>query len=333
MKKALLKTVVIGGALALALPAYAHGNKGMGGSAHAGMTEKHMTVGLGDLNEKDGHALWVLHHINGAETQVSMLAKTNATNDKVKDYADMLAKDHQSLDGDVMDFATKHKVTFPAMEAKAGTGGAGEMGEFKTQSSDEYKAPDEKNQKMDEGTGGAGQVGTDQSTLPADQNPQVTQQSGEGGAGTAGTSATTGSATGNANTPGTTTGTNDQATMGAKTGTHDTGMSASATENMTAGKTYALSQKDMKLWHTTTQQAMDLQKLNGAQFDKTFVTDQVNDHKMAVQELNGMMAQVQNKDLKDMLKSALDKMQDHLKKGQELQKSMHGAQARTPTVK
>jgi predicted outer membrane protein len=78
---------------------------------------------------------------------------------------------------------------------------------------------------------------------------------------------------------------------------------------------------------------MALQKLTGANFDKTFVGDQVKDHQAAIQELKGAEASLKNDDVKDLVKTALDKMQSHLDEGKKLQASLRSAQARTPPAK
>jgi predicted outer membrane protein len=299
MKNKFLKAVVIGSSLTMGFAAFAHGD--MGGTA--GHEHAKMTLGVGDLQEADAHALMLLHHINHVEIKDGQLAKSTSQNDKVKDYGDMLAKDHQDLDTKVTDLASKHNVMFPAAMMHSGMGGAGEMGTMDEQKSDEMNRQDMQadqaakddlkasDQAAQEGTGGAGQTGmantTDQQA-PKDQTATAPMKE------------TAPSATGTATT---------------------------------TGKTVTLSQKDMNLMKHSHEQAMRLEKLSGSNFDKAFVGDEVKDHQTALQELKGAQASLKNDDVKDLVKTAMDKMQNHLDEGKKLQASLRGAQARTPPAK
>lgn len=309
MKNKFLKAVVIGSSLVMGFAAFAHGDMS---ADKAGHEHAKMTLGVGDLQEADAHALMLLHHINHVEIKGGQLAKSTSQNDKVKDYGDMLAKDHQDLDTKVTDLAGKHNVMFPAEMMHSGTGGAGEMGE--NNKMDEQKSDEMNRQDMQ------GDQAAKDDLKASDQAAE-----GTGGAGQAGTANTTDQQSPKDQTA--------NAQMNDQTATGNQGMASTTGKTTTPGKTMTLSQKDMNLFKHTHEEGMQLQKLTGAQFDKTFVGDQVKDHQMAIQELKGAEASLKNDDVKDLVKTALDKMQNHLDEGKKLQASLRSAQARTPPAK
>lgn len=284
LKKIMVRSAILAGALALAAPAFAHGH----GHGHAKQMQGQLMMQPGDLSHHDAQALWLMHFANQAETETAQLAATNSQNDQVKDYAKMLLDDHTSLDGKVMSFARDHNVSFPEM--KEGTGGAGMEGE---QTGSEMKE--------DEGTGGAGM-------------------------------------TGQSNTATGTAGQKDQAAQADQAAPADQGDQAAMQKNAQppaaagAGQQAAmmpLSHEEMNLLSHAKSEAKKLQNLKGRSFDRQFLSDNVKDHQQVIMKLNHMLAQVQNPDLKSMIKDTLPKLEEHQKKAQELLRGM-GGQARTP---
>ena len=285
LRKILLRSAIVAGALALSAPAFAHGagHKHAARAAPAGMGMQSQRMSAGDLNQHDARALWLLHFANQAETTTAQLADSHSQNDQVKSYAKMLLDDHSSLDNKLMDFARDHKVQFPEMMQGMGAGM--------------------------QGTGGAGMQGT-----PATQGTsgmeQGSAQQGAGSAGMqgnpAGTEATAQGNQGMAQNP------------------------QAAPPNL--GQAYPLSRAEMGMMSHAKSSAKKLDSLRGRNFDRQFLSDNVKDHRQVISELNRMVAQVQNQDLKNMIKDTLPKLQDHEKKAQDLLHSL-GGQARTPATR
>jgi len=63
--------------------------------------------------------LGFIHHVNKGEIELSKLAKENASSDQVKKFADLMIKDHQNADDQVLTFAKAHNVDLDAMRADA----------------------------------------------------------------------------------------------------------------------------------------------------------------------------------------------------------------------
>ena len=302
LKTIMVRSAILAGALALSAPAFAHGH----GHGHAMQMHGQLMMQPGNLSHPEARALWLMHFANQAETETAQLAATNSQNDQVKDYAKMLLDDHTALDGKVLSFAREHNMSFPEM--KQGTGGAGLQGE---ETGAEMKDKDEGEQgeqtgsemkdKDDVGTGGAGMAGqSDTATGQEDQAAQA-DQAGQAAPKDQG----------------------DQANMQ---------KNAQPPAAAGAGQQAAmmpLSHEEMNLLSHAKSEAKKLQNLKGRSFDRQFLSDNVKDHQQVIMKLNHMLAQVQNADLKNMIKDTLPKLQDHQKKAQELLRSM-GGQARTP---
>lgn len=80
------------------------------------------TVQAGDASPTDADSVMLmkLHHGNQMEIQMGALAKSQASDKRVKDYGEKMVKDHTALDKDVTKFATKtKKIALPDMPPDA----------------------------------------------------------------------------------------------------------------------------------------------------------------------------------------------------------------------
>lgn len=88
------------------------------------------------------------------------------------------------------------------------------------------------------------------------------------------------------------------------------------------GQAASLSSADRSLITSGAAQLEKLQGLEGAQFDRTFVRDQVKDHQKALSMLRGVTAQ--NDDVKDLLKDSVSTLEKHEKDARDALKELRG---------
>ena len=65
------------------------------------------------LGQTDLQVMAQMHHVNQDEIMMGKLAQTKGSTQAVKAYGQMLVRDHQSADKDMLAFAKKNKTTIP----------------------------------------------------------------------------------------------------------------------------------------------------------------------------------------------------------------------------
>lgn len=75
-------------------------------------------AGKQKLAEPDLQTLAYVHHVNQEEISLGKLAQKQGATQGVKSYGQMLVRDHQSSDKDIMAFAKKNHATIPAYKPK-----------------------------------------------------------------------------------------------------------------------------------------------------------------------------------------------------------------------
>jgi predicted outer membrane protein len=88
------------------------------------------------------------------------------------------------------------------------------------------------------------------------------------------------------------------------------------------GQATPLSSADQSLLASGAAQLEKLQGLEGAEFDRTFVRDQVKDHQTALSMLRGVTAQ--NDDVKGLLKDSISTLEKHEKDSRDALKELRG---------
>jgi putative membrane protein len=89
------------------------------------------TGGAGQMQStepgSDQDVLTEIHMVNETEIQAGNIAKTNASSKQVKDFAEMLVRDHTKADKQVMSLAKSMNIELPSMSDVAGSsyGGSG----------------------------------------------------------------------------------------------------------------------------------------------------------------------------------------------------------------
>ncbi len=79
----------------------------------------------------------------------------------------------------------------------------------------------------------------------------------------------------------------------------------------------------MKLKTTSNQKSEELKKLEGNEFDKAYMTSQVEMHKNALDKLNNeLIPNAKDKDLRTTLDKTKTKIQEHLKNAEEIRKTL-----------
>jgi putative membrane protein len=80
------------------------------GSSTSGNLDRggHMADKIATMSE--GEFLGLLHHASQMEIEMGRLAKTNASSQAVKDYADRIVKDHKAADDKVTQFAKDNNI-------------------------------------------------------------------------------------------------------------------------------------------------------------------------------------------------------------------------------
>jgi len=117
-----IKTIALIAALAMPLTVWAQDKSGTTTSSDKSATDKTAdrtkTAGKEKLAETDLQNLAHFHHVNQLEIDAGKMAQKQGSTQAVKAYGQMLVRDHQSADKDLMSFAKKHGITIPMDKPK-----------------------------------------------------------------------------------------------------------------------------------------------------------------------------------------------------------------------
>jgi predicted outer membrane protein len=253
---------------------------------------------------------------NQAEVELSQIAQQHAKSSEVKEFAQMMVRDHQKM--------------IQQLQQLSGAQGSGGQ-------SDRSSAAGIGSGRTDANSNSSGTQSSTNTASDATRGSGSTNRNGDTGraastSGTAGTSGT--AAAGSTNATGARESSASSASPGGGTSVNSLGAggAAAAQAESGSGAVHQLMQIDRQIVQRKTQATKEeLQGKSGAEFDKCFVGTAINAHvhAMAALEVIGQQSQGQ---LAQVAQQARPTVQQHLEHAKQLMKSLEGEAANSTTA-